>query len=93
MLVVGDDDGGFLRAAKGVHTVGHNLQGIHVEAGVGLVEYAEERVEHGHLEYLVALFLASAETDIHLALGKLSLHSHESHLVFQEFQELACAEF
>ena len=37
-VVVGDDDGAFFRAAEGVHAIGHNLEGIYVQAAVCLVQ-------------------------------------------------------
>ena len=78
-----------LRGAKGPDSVGDYLERVHVEAGIGLVEYAELRFQHGHLEYLVALLLSSRKAHVHVAFRKFPLHSHEGHLLLEQFQELA----
>ena len=51
-------------------TVGHDLEGVDVEAGVGLVENGELGIEHGHLQDLVALLLAPREALVQAALGE-----------------------
>ena len=60
-LVVRDDEHRVLLAAQRVHAVGDDAQRVDVEAGVGLVEDGELRIEHRHLEDLVALLLAAGE--------------------------------
>ena len=57
-LVVGDYYGGVLRGFKLVDASCHYAQRVYVEAGVCLVEDAEARFEHRHLENLVALLLS-----------------------------------
>jgi len=64
--------------------VGDDLEGVDVEAGVGLVEDGELRLEHRHLEDLVALLLAAGEAFVDRALEErlvefdhLDLLSHE----------------
>ena len=71
-----------------VHSVGHNLERIHVQATVRLVEDRKGRIEHRHLEDLVPLFLSTGETDVDLALGELRLHLDESHLLLHKFQKI-----
>ncbi len=58
-LVMGDDDHGTVRRAQRVDAVGHQLQGIDVEAGIGFIEDAKRGFEHRHLEDLGALLLAA----------------------------------
>ena len=40
------------------------LQRVDVEAGIGLVEHRERRLQQRHLQDLVALLLAAGEADI-----------------------------
>ena len=37
-LIVGDDDGGIVFGFQFIDTLGHNSQGIDIQAGVGLIE-------------------------------------------------------
>src|SRR6185312_1750811 len=60
-LVVRHEEERALRRAQLVHPVRHDLQGIDVEAGVGLVQHGEPGLQHQHLQDLVALFLAAGE--------------------------------
>ena len=59
-----DDDEGALRRAQPVDAFGDDLQRIDVEAGIGLVEHREPRLEQRHLQNLVALLLAAGKADI-----------------------------
>src|SRR5680860_1444334 len=45
-LVVGDDEGAEVRAAGSVHALRDDLEGVDVEAGVGLVEDRVAGLEH-----------------------------------------------
>src|ERR1700722_1258604 len=64
-LVMGDDDHRALRRAQPVDPVRDQLEGVDVEAGIGLVEHRELRLEQRPLQNLVALLLAAAgEADI-----------------------------
>src|SRR5258705_3231878 len=63
-LIMGDDDHGALGRAQPVDAVRHHLEGVDVEAGIGLVEHAQLGLEQRHLENLVALLLAAGESDI-----------------------------
>src|SRR5690606_23070467 len=49
-LVVGDDEEGAVGRAQRVDAVGDDLQRVDVEAGIGLVEHAELRLEQLHLK-------------------------------------------
>ena len=56
-----------LGRAQPVDAVGDDLERVDVEAGIGLVEHAEPRLEQRHLQDLVALLLAAGEADIDAA--------------------------
>ena len=60
-LVVRHDDDRAIGPAHGVDAFGDSLQGVDVEARIGLVENRELRLQHGHLQYLVALLPAAWE--------------------------------
>ena len=87
-LVVGDDDGRCLGSLQLVYSLGHDAQGIDVEARVGLVEDAEAGLQHGHLEDLVLLLLTAAEAFVDRAVGQLAVELHESTLLAHELEEL-----
>jgi hypothetical protein len=69
------------------------LQRIDVEAGIGLVEQRELRLEHGHLQDLVALLLAAREAFVDAAIEEALVHLHELHLLADQLQELEGVEF
>ena len=53
-------------ANAAVVAVGNHLESIDVEAGIGLVEHAQPRLQQHHLQRLVALLLAAGKADIDL---------------------------
>ena len=63
-LIVGDENEGALRIAEGIDAVGDDLEGIDVEARVGLVKDRQPRFEDREVEYLVALFLAARKARV-----------------------------
>src|SRR5439155_27012992 len=63
-LVVGDDDDRAVRRTQRVDAVRDDLQRVDIEAGIGLVEHAELRLQKLHLQDLGALLLAAGEADI-----------------------------
>ena len=79
-LVVGDEEHAALGRAHGVDALGDDLQRVDVEAGVGLVEDAVFRLEHHHLEDLVALLFAAGEAFVHRAGGEFPVHLEVVHL-------------
>ena len=56
--------------ADPVDALGDDAQGVDVEAGVGLVEDRDRRLEQLQLEDLVALLLAAGEALVDVALGE-----------------------
>jgi hypothetical protein len=78
---VGDDQDaqlGGLRLER-VHAVGHDPQGVDVEAGVGLVEHRDAGLLERELEDLHALLLAARETLVQVARGELARDLDELH--------------
>ncbi len=67
-------------------------QRVDVEAAVGLVEERQLRLEHRHLENLVALLLAAREADIDGALQKIVVDLQKLQLRAHGFEELAGVE-
>src|ERR671937_826778 len=63
-LVVRDHDEAARGRAQRIDAVGNGLERVDVEAGVGLVEHAQPRLQQRHLQDLVALLLAAGEADI-----------------------------
>src|SRR6266478_4722151 len=64
-LIVRDQDDRSLRRAQRVYAVGDELQRIDVESGIRLVEDGKPRLEHEHLQDLVAVIFAAREALIH----------------------------
>jgi hypothetical protein len=62
---------GARRIAQAVDAVGNDAQRIDVEAGIGLIEDGA-RLEHQHLQDLVALLLAAGKPSFTPRDGKLS---------------------
>ena len=56
-----------------------DLQRVHVEAGVGLVEHGELRLEQFQLEDLVALLLAARKAFVDVALREGLVHAQVGH--------------
>src|SRR5258705_10973906 len=63
-LIVRDHDEGPIGRAQPVDPLGHDLERIDIEPGIGLVEHAEPRLEQRHLQDFVALLLAAGKPDI-----------------------------
>ena len=77
---------------EGIHTICDYAKCIHVKTAVGFVKDCESRVEHGHLENLVAFLLSAGKAHVHFPLGKLRLHLHECHFFTHEFKKVSCLE-
>ena len=61
--------------------------------GVGLVEHRELRFEHGHLQDLVALFLAARKPFVDAAVQEALVHLHQLHLVADQREEIERVDF
>ena len=80
-LVVGDGEDAELGpvAPHLLHALGHDLEGVDVEAGVGLVEDGDLGLEDRHLEDLVALLLAAGEALVEVPVGEGRVHVEALH--------------
>ena len=87
-LVVGDDQEAAVRRAQAVDAVGDDLQGVDVEPGVGLVEDRQARLEHRHVEDLVALLLAAGEALVDRPVEQRLLHLHQLHALLDQLEEV-----
>ena len=81
-------DEGPLRAPEEVDAVGHRLEGVDVQAGVGLVQDRQGGLQHGHLEDLGALLLPTRETGVHRAAQQVLAHLHRLHPLLGHGQEI-----
>ena len=79
-LVVRDEQHAAIGRAHGIDAFGNDLERIDVEARVGLVEDAVLRLEHHHLQDLVALLLTAGETFVDRTRGELAIHFEQIHL-------------
>ena len=52
---------------QAVDAFGHHAQRVDVQAGVGLVEHGDLRIEHRHLQDFGTLLLAAGETVVQVA--------------------------
>ena len=64
-LVVGNHHHGAVRPTQPVDAIGHDLQRVDVEAGIGFVQHAEPRLQQRHLQDFVALLFAAGEPDVY----------------------------
>src|SRR5262249_9950049 len=87
-LVVRDHDHRAVRTAQHVDAVGHDLQGVDVESGVGLVENREPGIEYDHLEDLVPLLLAAGETLVEGPAHEALVHLHDLQLLLGRGEEV-----
>src|SRR5262249_12018205 len=63
-LVVRDHHKRALGGAQSVDAVRDGLERVDIEAGIGLVEHAQPRLQQRHLQDFVALLLAAGEADV-----------------------------
>ena len=85
---MGNDEHGAFGRAQGVDAVRHRAQRVDVEAGIGLVQDAELRLEEQHLQHLVALLLTARETLVDRALHQIVGHLDGLHLLAAQLEEV-----
>ena len=85
--VVGDDDQGVVLVVVSAHALCHRLHGIHVQAGVRLVQQGQRGFEHQQLQNLALLLLAAGEAHIQIAVGIALIHAQSFHLLGQLLTE------
>src|SRR3954447_24501073 len=86
--VVRDDEEAALVAAHRVDALGDDPERVDVEAGVGLVEHRELRLEHRELEDLGALLLAAREALVEVAAREVAVDLQDLHVLAEELSEL-----
>src|SRR5690606_11277942 len=91
-LIVRDHHHRAIRGAQLVDAVRDEPERVDVEPAVGFVEDRELRLQHRHLEDLVALLLAAREPDIDRPLEELVADLEELQLLPDELEELAGVE-
>src|ERR1019366_7919543 len=89
--VVGDDQAAEVRSAQAVDAPADDLERVHVETGVGLVEDGKARLQHRHLENLVALLLTAGESLVEIAVGEARVELEQLALFLEELHERARA--
>ena len=89
-LIVGDDDGGRLISMHLVHPFRYDAHGVNIKAGIGLVEDAQLRFEHRHLEDFIAFLLTTREAFVHTAAGQVGVHAHQPAFFPHKGHELGC---
>src|SRR3989475_3412916 len=87
-LVVRDDDDAALGAPERVDAVRDYPERVDVEARVGLIHDGELRLQHRHLENLVALLLSARKAFVHRAVHQALVHFEQFDLVAHHRQEV-----
>ena len=90
---MGNHHGGVVRAAQPVHAVGHNAQGINVQAGVGFVQQGQRGFQQGHLQHFVALLFAAGKAFVHGTAHQFRVDFHFGDFAPQQAVELPRAHF
>ncbi len=83
-----DHDHRPLWAAQRVHAFGNDSQRVDVEAGIGLVENRQLRLQNCHLQNFVALFLAAGEAFVDRPIHQLLIHFEQLQLLAKEGQKI-----
>ena len=87
-LIVSDDDHGARRRAQGVDAVCDGLERVDVQPRVGLVQDGELRLEHRHLEDLVALLFAAGKALVDGTVQQPLLELDELDLLAHQLKEI-----
>ena len=79
---------GSVGLTQGIDALGHDLQSVNIEAGISLVQDGQPRLQHRHLQDLVALFLAARETLIQRAIHLLLIHLQQLQFFAEQGDEI-----
>ena len=60
-----DDKLRIIGALGMVYTIGHDLERINVQAGIGFIQHGHDRLEQGHLQNFRAFLFSAGEPLIH----------------------------
>lgn len=82
-----------VRTLERIHALGHDAQCIDVETGVGFVEDRQRRLQHSHLQDLIALLLTTREARVHRAVQHGNVHVDQLELLFDQIEELHRVDF
>jgi len=91
-LVVRDHDRAHVGPDVVLHAPRDHLQGVDVEAGVGLVEDRHRRLQHGQLQDLEALLLAAREPVVEVPARHLLVDVEQLHRLLHLLPELRDAD-
>src|SRR6266850_3264485 len=80
-------------ASELVYSFGDNSQRVDVEAGIGLVEHGQFRLEDGHLKNLVLLLFAAGKAFVDRAFEKILAEIEDLHFLLNERQKIDGVEF
>ena len=87
-LVMRDDQLRRVGTLQFIHAGGNDFQRVNVQAGIRFVENGEPRLQHGHLENLVALLLAARKALVHGSVHQLLVHLQQLHLLLVVGQKI-----
>src|SRR5262245_64688835 len=73
-LIVRDEDYGVVFFGQLIDAARDDPQRVDVQSGIGLVQHGQLRLEHGHLQNLVALLLAAGEAFVDRAVDEARVH-------------------
>ena len=90
---MGDHQEGPLGRAHPVHALGDDAERVDIEPGVGFVEDRQGGLEDGHLEDLVALFLAAREALVHRPPDEVQVEVEKLRPFLYQAQEVHRVEF
>ena len=80
-----------------LHALRNRAHRVHIQAGIGLVQYGQLRFQHQHLENFGLFLFAAGETDVEVALGVGFIHVQQPHgfrqLLFEVPKAQAAAGF
>ena len=79
-------------ARSAVHALGDNLKRVDVKTRIGLIEYRERRLQHQHLQDLVALFFAAGEALVDAAAQERLVIFISSSSRLHERKEFECVD-
>ena len=87
-VVMGDDNAGGFRGSQFVHAFSHNTHGIYIQTGIRLVEDAQLRFQHRHLENLITFLLTATESFIHRTVGKFGIQLHNLTFLTHQLEKI-----
>ena len=87
-LIMRDQQRGPVRRLQGIHALGHDAQGINVQARVGFVQNGQARIQDCHLQDLITLLFTAAVINIHVTFQKALVNLQQTHLVLYKLNKI-----